>query len=86
MTRFEGYQSKPEEMYAAAVNMSIMAFINTGLLVQIVYFDWSRGLELPLLLEEYEEFTTQWYSQVGSTICVTMILMVFTPHFSNIAF
>ena len=44
MTSMEGYQSKPEEMYAAATNMTYMAFINTGLLVQIVYFDWSRGV------------------------------------------
>ena len=85
MTSLEGYQSKPEEMYAAATNMTYMAFINTGLLVQIVYFDWSRGVvQLAFLLSEYEEYTTEWYSQVGSTIVVTMILMIFTPHFSNI--
>ena len=44
MTRLEGYQSRPEEMYAATSNMSYMAFINTGLLVQIVYFHWSGSL------------------------------------------
>jgi len=87
MTRLEGYQSRPEEMSAATTNMTIMAFINTGLLVQIVYFDWTpRGIDLPLLLAEYDEFTTEWYSQVGSTIMVTMILMIFTPHFGNIGF
>ena len=66
--------------------MTYMAFINTGLLVQIVYFDWTFGHKLPFLLAEYKEYTTQWYSQVGSTIVVTMILMIFTPHFSNIGF
>jgi len=33
MTRYEGYQSRPEEMWAAVFNMSLIAFINTGLLV-----------------------------------------------------
>ena len=86
MTRYEGYQSRPEEMSAAVFNMTLIAIINTGLLVQIVYFDWTRGFTLPFLLSEYKEFTTQWYTQVGSTIVVTMILMVFTPHLSNCGF
>ena len=86
MTRLEGYQSRPEEMYAATSNMTYMAFINTGLLVQIVYFNWSGSLQLPFLLAEYDEFTSEWYSQVGSTVVVTMILMIFTPHVSNIGF
>ena len=38
MTRLEGYQSKPEEVYASAINMYIMAFINAGLTIQLVYF------------------------------------------------
>jgi len=38
MTRFYGYQSKPEEVYASAVNMFWMAFINSGIVIQLVYF------------------------------------------------
>ena len=33
MTHLEGYQSKPEEVYASSINMFIMAFINSGLVI-----------------------------------------------------
>ena len=33
ITQFYGYQSKPEEVYASAVNMFGLAFINTGLVI-----------------------------------------------------
>ena len=33
MTRLGGYQSRSEEVYAAAVNMWLIAFITTGLMV-----------------------------------------------------
>lgn len=61
MTRFEGHQSKPEEVYASSVNMWLMAFINSGIAIQIVYFD-VFGRNVPLLLNEYDEFTQEWYS------------------------
>ena len=33
MTKYEGYQSKPEEVFKTSINVALMAFINTGLLV-----------------------------------------------------
>ena len=33
MARFYGYQSKPEEALASAVNMFLMAFINSGVVI-----------------------------------------------------
>lgn len=86
MTTYEGFHSKPEEVSKSSVKMWVMAFVNTGLIVQIVYFDWFRGVSLPFLLTEYSEFTSEWYKRVGSTIVVTMSLMVFTPHIANLMF
>lgn len=54
ITKFYGYQSKPEEVYASAINMFWMSFINTGLVIQLVYFDWMPHAEIPLLLAEYD--------------------------------
>ena len=85
LTRLEGYQSKPEEIYASAVNMFIMAFINSGLTLQLVYFQWAP-VDVPLLLGEYEQFTLEWYQEIGSTIVITIVLMVFSPHLANLAF
>ena len=84
MTKYEGYQSKPEEVFKTSINVALMAFINTGLLVQIVYFDWTGGAKLPLLMTEYSEFTSEWYQRVGSTIVYTMVLMVLTNPVSNL--
>ena len=85
MTKLEGYQSKPEEVYASAINMTIMAFINSGLTIQLVYFRWIPGYDLPLLLNKYSTFSQEWYQEIGSTIVITICLMVFIPHLSNIA-
>ena len=40
ITKMNGYQSKPEEVHASAINMFLMSFINTGVVIQLVYFDW----------------------------------------------
>ena len=33
MTQYYGYQSKPEAVYASTINMFLMAFINTGIVI-----------------------------------------------------
>lgn len=86
MARFYGYQSKPEEVLASAVNMFLMSFINSGIVIQLVYFQWLPGTDLPLILNEYSSFSQQWYQEVGTTIVVTLMLITFTPHISNLLF
>ena len=56
MTHLEGYQSKPEEVYASTINMYVMAFINSGLTIQLVYFKWIPMTDLPLVLNKYDSF------------------------------
>jgi len=58
ITKYYGYQSKPEEVYASAVNMFWMAFINSGIIIQLVYFRWvPQEYKIPLLLAQYDQFT-----------------------------
>lgn len=33
ITKLNGYQSKPEEVHASAINMFLMSFINTGIVL-----------------------------------------------------
>lgn len=33
ITKLNGYQSKPEEVHASAINMFLMSFINTGIVI-----------------------------------------------------
>lgn len=85
MTHFEGYQSKPEEVYASSINMFIMAFVNSGLTIQLVYLKLLPGTNLPLMLNKYDSFSQDWYSEIGTTIVITLVLMTFTPHLTNLA-
>lgn len=84
MTRIEGYQSKPEEVYASSINMFFMAFVVSGLIIQIVYFRCVPGLDLPFLLNKYDSFSQAWYEEVGSTIVITLSLMIFSSPLGNI--
>jgi ATP sulfurylase len=67
--------------------MYYMAFINSGIVIQLVYFKWYPGDEkVPLLLSEYEEFSRDWYEQVGVTIAITLIAMSFSSPLANLGF
>lgn len=48
--------------------------------------NFTPDTDLPLLLEEYEEFTLDWYTEIGATVVITLMLMVLTPHLSNLGF
>jgi hypothetical protein len=39
MTSFEKHHSRPEEVYASAINMFVMTFVNTSLLILLVNFN-----------------------------------------------
>lgn len=54
MTKFYGYQSIPEEVYASSVNMFFMAFLNAGVVIQLVYFNWMPSVNIPFNLAEYD--------------------------------
>ena len=75
-------------MAASSVNMFFISFITTGIVIQLIYFNWLGDIDfLPaLLLAEYDEFTQEWYSTLGTTICVTLILLVLTTPASNLGF
>ena len=65
--------------------MFIMAFINSGLTIELVYFRFIPNTDLPLVLNKYESFTQEWYQEIGSTLVITLLLMVFSPHLANVA-
>jgi hypothetical protein len=48
----------------------------------------SNGLFLgfiPIFNGSYPDFVAQWYSNVGSTLCLTMVINIFSPHASKLA-
>jgi hypothetical protein len=39
---------------------------------------------LPLFNGEYTDFNADWYGNVGKTLCITMLINIFSPHASKI--
>jgi len=66
--------------------MFLVQFINTGIIILLVNADLQIEFlpnNFPILKGDYADFTIEWYRVVGTTIVLTMILNVFSPHFSN---
>ena len=59
--------------------------MNTGLIILLVNVNLNLNLpsNFPIFAGEYREFNVQWYRVVGSTLTLTMLLNVFTPHVNN---
>lgn len=74
MVILERYWQVSDEMYAAALKMSLLTIINTGFVILIV--DYGSG----------NTFTSDWYPKSGSSICLTLILSIFINNGVNIAF
>ena len=68
-----------------------MQFINLAVVILLVNFK----LELiedeqmlfgfvPILNGDYDEFTVNWYYKIGATLCITLMINIFSPHASKI--
>jgi hypothetical protein len=85
--KWEKKHCLPEETYASARNMALLSIVNTGLVILITNIDWGYNLlGLDLLGGKYNSFSVQWYRVVGSTICVTVALMIISVNMSNFGF
>ena len=91
LSRFEKIESKSKEQVKIMSKVFIAMFINTALVVLAVNADFSsidfiNNLPLKdyLFISEFSDFTRRWYVQVGSTITVTMLVSIFSPHILNI--
>lgn len=65
----------------------MMQFINIAVVILLVNFDTLDGPLfgfIPILNGEYEDFTAFWYGQVGKTLCLTLLINIFSPHASKI--
>jgi hypothetical protein len=77
------------------MKITIMQWINIAIIVLIVNFNFTVGTSaspnglflgfLPILNGSYPDFVAQWYSNVGSTLCLTMVINIFSPHASKLS-
>jgi hypothetical protein len=76
-------------MRATAKTEFLANYINSGLIHLIImdsrivvgFFSFQMN---NYINGTYEDFNVLWYNKIGSAICVTMFLNIFTPHLSNI--
>lgn len=59
----------------------MVEFINTAVIILLVNFRLNFYLYgIPIIAGQYSEFSVDWYRMVGSTIILTMLLRLITPH------
>ena len=78
LSKFEKFKSKSIKRKALFKKMFILSFVNTALTTLLSSMRISD--ELTGLKGKYEDLNRQWYDDVGSTIQVTMIVSIFSPH------
>ena len=89
LAQFERRPTKTEEISASTIKMFIAQFINMGVIIILVNADINftdLPSNFPILQGEYPDFNIEWYKNIGSTIALTMILSVFTPHLAAMGF
>lgn len=71
-----------------------MQFINIGVIILIINFDFTETNEdgskklfwgfLPIFNGSFKDFNSEWFSQVGKTLTLTLLINIFTPHISKL--
>jgi hypothetical protein len=90
LANFEKHHDIDSRDKSVSVRSMFGQFINTGLVYLIVnaninnnkffsnYKDWKDANSV--LQGAYDDFTPEWYAEVGQAITITMLMFAFTPH------
>jgi len=84
VSKFEKREDKTEEVISNTFKMFVIQLANTAILLLIVNAklgfipSW-----FPFFGGQYDDFTTDWYSDVGTTLMITMFFAIFSPHMAN---
>eukprot|EP00347_Sterkiella_histriomuscorum_P007541 403348527 len=84
ISQFENAHNKTNLILSSMYKMFIVSFINTGLVIFVVNVNLGININnFPLFAGEYDEFTTDWYRVIGSTISFTLLFNIVSPHIAN---
>jgi len=75
-----------EETTGQFIKILMMQFMNIALVVLIVNMKlpFGKSWGLPIFNGDYVDFDSGWYENVGKTICLTMVINIFSPHASKL--
>lgn len=81
MVIFEKRRNMTSELVSATTKMFLAQFINTAIILLVI----NGGISWITYSAEdvYEDFSVEWYRDVGATLIMTMLMNVFTPHVAN---
>ena len=89
---WEKHHSESEQTIYQFKKIVIMQFVNIALIVLLVNFnlqnqyaeDGGKGLWLlgfmPILRGQYVDFSVGWYNNVGTVLCITLLINILSPH------
>jgi hypothetical protein len=86
LSRFQRFRNHTEEKAVSIKKMFVFQFINLAVLVLLVNYNltlFQLPTFFPILTGRYDDFSVQWYKQVGTTLLFTMCSNVLTPHLAE---
>lgn len=86
-SRYEKREDKTDEVISNTFKMFVTQLINTIIILLFVNFKLAfLPSWFPVFAGDYDDFTSEWYSEVGTAILLTMFLSIFGPHIANLTF
>jgi len=81
----ERHETRTQQTNSQFLKLFLAQFLNTALIVLIVNANWRGSFEDVEIIEllgfgqgTYDDFESDWYTSVGSGICLTIVLQVFS--------
>jgi len=80
---YEAHHTATEKLTSTTTKMWIVQFTSTALILLLINADWRAVISLPsnfpILVGKYKDFSVDWYSAVGATICLTCFTNTIMP-------
>lgn len=84
--KFQKFYTKNQQSLAIMGNILWLQYVNFAVVPLITKFNINFKLlnDVYLFAGPYHDFTVEWYKDVGSTLCMSMLINTFSPHISKV--
>ena len=72
-----------DETQGQFTKITLMQFTNIAIVILVINFGFLDGDFLgflPIFNGKYTDFSADWYGNVGKTLCLTLLINIFSPH------
>ena len=85
--KFQKFYTKNQQSLAIMGNILWLQYVNFAVVPLITKFNINFPLlnNVYLFAGPYHDFTVEWYKDVGSTLCMSMLINTVSPHISKLA-